>query len=204
MRKLSLLLIAVSLAAAGSAAGREGGGTYKVAECDPVNREDADAVLRDTEAYSVKDYCGDPTGGYSLQVASRAPSVVGHRGLVRFETPSSDLGIVGVKVDAKLRGEGGNHPRLWLADGNFRETSHIAGGDSPGDGFHQYSWSTTGPGARQFIASLTCEAQEGCARSNLAKTWIRNVRLTVADYSEPELGQLGRELARGGWVRRVI
>ncbi len=177
MKRLILLSVVLSLGAIAPAVAREGGGTYKVAECDPLNREDADAVLRDSEAYATKDLCGDPAGDYSIQIASRAPAATDHRGLVRFETPSPDLAIVGVKVDARLRGDNGSHPRLWLADRNFREVSRITGGDSPGTGFHEYKWSTTGPGARQFIASLSCEAAAGCKQSNEAKTWIRGVRL---------------------------
>jgi hypothetical protein len=199
VKRLALLLTAGALMAPAIALGF--GGTYTVAECDTTNRDDVDALLHPSEAYFTKNNCGDPTDYYSLQIGSRKQAVVDHRGLIRFVTPSTDLGIVGVRVDAKLRGDSGNHPRLWVADHDLNELHHIAAGDSPGDGFHHYVWNASGPGAREFVASLTCENEDGCKQSNTAKVWIRNVRLIVADYADPELGELGGSLLDDGWVK---
>lgn len=179
------------------------GGTYTVVECDPLNRLDVDALLRDSAAYTAKDFCDDPAGDYSIQIGSRAHAIAGHRGLVRFPTRSAALGIVGANVDASLRGDGGSHPRLWLADDDLIEVDRIAGGDSPGSDFHHYSWTTNRPGASQFVASLTCADPDGCKKSDVARTWVKDVRLKVADYADPELGNLSGTVFEGVWISGV-
>jgi hypothetical protein len=52
-----------------------------------------------------------------------------------------------------------------------------------------------------FVASLSCEEADGCQQSNLAKTWIRHVELTLADYSDPVFSEVSGTLLDGGWVR---
>ena len=176
------------------------GGTYRVVECGSLNRAADDAIQRDSPEYAVKDYCDDASNGNSFAITNRLLAVDGKRGLVRFPTRSNALGIVGVSIDAKLRGDNGSHPRLWLADRNLVEVAHFATTDSPGTGYHHYTWTTTHPGAFQLVASLTCE-RDTCGRSDSARVLIRNVRLTVADYSDPvvEVGSSG--LFRSGWLR---
>jgi len=200
-RSVPALFALVAFACLSPATAFGAGNTYTVVECDPLNRADPDAALRDSSAYTVKDFCDDPAGEYAIQIGNRAHAISGHRGLVRFRTGSPALGIVGVKLDAKLRGDGGSHPRLWLADDDLVEVDRIAGGDSPGTDFHHYTWSTNRPGAQQLVASLTCEEPDGCKKSDLAKTWIKDVRLVVADYADPELTSLAGSLVGGGWVR---
>ena len=174
------------------------GNTYTVIECDPLNRLDPDALLRDSSAYTAKDFCDDPGGDNSIQISNRQHAIQGPRGLVRFPTGSTALGIVGANLDAKLRGDGGSHPRLWLADQDLIEVDRIAGGDSPGSDLHHYAWSTNRPGANQFVASLTCTADDGCKKSDVAQTWVKDVRLKVADYADPELSDLGGSPDRRG------
>src|SRR3954453_14144000 len=96
------------------ASGGAAGGTYGVVECGSLNREAIDAVQRDSPEDAGKDSCDDPANGNSFAIPNRLLAVDGKRGLVRFPTGSDQLGIVGVSVDAKLRGDDGSHPRLWL------------------------------------------------------------------------------------------
>src|SRR3954454_2506358 len=141
------------------ASGGAAGGTYGVVECGSLNREAIDAVQRDSPEYAVKDYCDDAANGNSFAITNRLLAVDGKRGLVRFPTGSDQLGIVGVSVDAKLRGDDGSHPRLWLADRHLDEVAHFASSDSSGTGYQHYTWSTTHPGAfsswRAWGASAT-------------------------------------------------
>ena len=78
--------------------------------------------------------------------------------------------------------------------------AHFATTDSPGTGYHHYTWSTLTPGAFQLVASLTCE-RDTCGRSDHAKVLVRNVRLTVADYSDPVVEVDDSGLFGGGWLR---
>ena len=59
-----------------------------------------------------------------------------------------------------------------------------------------------GHGSRQLIASLSCQSTAGCPQSDLAKTWVRNVRLEVADYSDPTFTALDRDAAWRGLASR--
>src|SRR4051794_36261768 len=182
------------------ASGGAAGGTYGVVECGSLNREAIDAVQRDSPEYAVKDYCDDAVNGNSFAITNRLLAVDGKRGLVRFPTGSDQLGIVGVSVDAKLRGDDGSHPRLWLADRHLDEVAHFASSDSSGTGYQHYTWSTTHPGAFQFVASLGCE-RDTCGQTDQAKVLIRNVKLTVADYADPVVVPQDTGLLGGGWLR---
>src|SRR3954447_1940194 len=182
------------------ASGGAAGGTYGVVECGSLNREAIDAVQRDSPEYAVKDYCDDAANGNSFTITNRLFAVEGKRGLVRFPTGSDQLGIVGVSVDAKLRGDDGSHPRLWLADRHLDEVAHFASSDSSGTGYQHYTWSTTHPGAFQFVASLGCE-RDTCGQTDQAKVLVRNVRLTVADYQDPVVTPDETGLLGGGWLR---
>src|SRR4051794_28901037 len=185
------------------ASGGAAGGTYGVVECGSLNREAIDAVQRDSPEYAVKDYCDDAVNGNSFAITNRLLAVDGKRGLVRFPTGSDQLGIVGVSVDAKLRGDDGSHPRLWLADRHLDEVAHFASSDSSGTGYQHYTWSTTHPGAFQFVASLGCE-RDTCGQTDQAKVLIRNVKLTVADYADPVVVPQDTGLLGGGWLRGSV
>ncbi len=202
MRAWLVIGVVVLAALAVPAAARAAGGTYGVVECGSLNRAAADAIQRDSPEYAVKDYCADASNGNSFAITSRLLAVDGKRGLVRFPTGSDQLGIVGVTVDAKLRGDDGSHPRLWLADRRLNEVTHFASTDSPGTSYHHYTWSTDRPGAFQFVASLGCK-RDTCGQSDQAKVLIRNVRLTVADYGDPVVTPDESGLLGGGWLRGV-
>ncbi len=195
---VALVCALASLAWCSAAAGM--GETYGVVECGALNREATDAVQKDSPEYAVKDYCADAANDDAFSIRSRHLAVQGKRGLVRIPTRSGALGIVGVRLDAKLRGDKGSHPRIWLADRNLGELAHVATTDSPGDGFHHYAWSTDDPGGYQLVASLTCE-RDTCGQSDTAKLLVRNIHLTVADYADPVVTVDPSGLFGGGWLR---
>src|SRR5262249_51913778 len=93
--------------------------------------------------------------------------------------------------------------RLWMADPHMNEVARVASSDNDPTAYRHYGWDTGGHGARQFVASLSCERTDGCRQSNAAKTWVRDVRLEVADYAEPSFTTLDGTLLARGWVRGV-
>ena len=55
--------------------------------------------------------------------------------------------------------------------------------------FHIEHW--RGNRQAQFVAELGCDEDRGCEESNAAKTWVRGLRLTLADYADPEVAAGG-------------
>jgi hypothetical protein len=177
------------------------GHTYTVVQCDPLNRSHADAVLEDASPYAARSFCGDPRNDHAIKVASTGHAQRGGFGRVRWETGSPDLAIVGVDLRGKLRRDNGHVARLWMADPRLNEIARVAAGHAGATAYRRYRWDARGHGAHQLVASLTCERPAGCRRSNRAKTWVREVRLKVADYSDPSFTTLDGTLLSRGWLR---
>ncbi len=106
-----------------------------------------------------------------------------------------------VDLRAKLRRDNGHAARLWMADRRLNEVTRVASGNPWPTGYRRYSWRTRGHGSSQLVASLSCQRKTRCPSSGIAKTWVRNVRLKVADYSDPRFGALDGTLFRTGWIR---
>ncbi|MGH2965441.1 MAG: hypothetical protein ACRDMH_08675 [Solirubrobacterales bacterium] len=177
------------------------GQTYSVIQCHPLNRAHADALLEDAAPYTARSFCGDPQNDYAMKVISTGHAQHGTFGQVRWQTGSSDLDIVSVDLEAKLRRDNGHVARLWMADPHMNEVARVASGDNDPTAYRRYGWDTEGHGTRQFVASLSCERPDGCRQSNAAKTSVRDVRLEVADYADPRFAALDGTLSHGGWVR---
>jgi len=182
---------------AASAAGH----TYTVLQCHPLHRAHADSILEDAPAYVTGGFCGDPTKDHAIKVTSRDDAQRPRSGRVRWPTGSPHLGLVSVDLQAKLRRDNGHAARLWMADRRQNEVARVARGNHDPTGYRHYTWDTQGPGPRQFIASLACQGRSRCPQSDLAKTWVRNLRLKVADYRDPSFTTLDGTLLGGGWLR---
>jgi hypothetical protein len=187
---LMLLLVAPAAWAAGA--------TYTVIQCDPLNREHQ-ATLTANLAYDARSFCPNSAQEHSIQVNNTASAGFSRYGRASWIVPSSSLGIVAVDVEGKLRRDHGHRSRLYMADENQNETVRVATGGTGPTGFGRHTWS----GGRQetFVASLSCGAVGGCPQSNLAKTWVRRVELTLEDYSDPLFSDLSGTLLGGGWLR---
>ena len=194
----ALVLLAALSPEAGAA-----GQTYSVVQCHPLNRAHADAVLEDAAPYTARSFCGDPQNDYAMKVISTRSAQHGTFGRVRWETGSPDLEIVSVDVEAKLRRDNGHVARLWMADPHMNEVARVATSDGDPTAYRHYGWHTKGHGARQFVASLACARADGCRKSSAAKTWVRDVRLEVADYADPRFTTLDGTLHHDGWLRRA-
>jgi hypothetical protein len=180
---------------------RATGQTYTVVQCHPLNRAHANAILEDASPYAARAFCGDPQNDYAIKVTSTGRAQHGSFGRVRWPTGSPALGIVSVDVRAKLRRDNSHTARLWMADPNLNEVARIATGGKGATAYRHYGWDARGHGLRQFVASLSCERPAGCRQSNAAKTWVRDVRLNVADYSDPRFTALSGTLLETGWLR---
>jgi len=88
-----------------------------------------------------------------------------------------------------------------MADARGHEIARVARGVNHATGFRGYSWHSSSTGAEQFVAHLRCEHRSGCHRSDVAKTWLRNVHLEVADYADPRFEVVGGSLLQGSWLR---
>jgi hypothetical protein len=193
--------VLVMLAAAVPSTAIAAGETYTVLQCHHLNRGHADAVFEDAPAYAARSFCGGPDGEYAVKVTSTGDAQNGRSGRVRWSTRTAALGLVSVDVTAKLRRHHGHAARLWLADRKQHEVTRIASGGQGRAHYRHYHWESAGRAPRQLIASLSCGWPAGCRRSEYAKTWVRDVRLKVADYADPEFAALNGSLLAGGWLR---
>ncbi len=176
------------------------GQTYTVVQCHPLNRAHANAVLEDASPYAARAFCGDPRNDYAIKVSSVGRARYGSFGRVRWPLASPALGIVAVDVRAKLRRDNSHVPRLWMADSRLNEVARVATGDIGPTGYRHYRWRAGGHGLSQLVASLSCQRSAGCRQSTAAKAWVRDVRMEVADYSNPRFTALswnGLEAADG-------
>jgi hypothetical protein len=192
-----LLLLGALLG--GPANATAAGKTYTVVQCARANRGAQDAGLSDSHSYFAHDACATP-GEHAVKIDNTGRAAHGAAGKARWSTRTSSLGIAGIDVTAKLRRARGHASRLWMADSEQRQTGRVASGKTASTTYRRYRWSTRGRGQRQLIASLSCERRAGCPHSDRTHTWVRNLHLRVADYSDPSLTATG-SLLTGGWRR---
>src|SRR5215211_396735 len=201
MRRRLGPLGALLLALIGPTTAAGTGRTYEVVQCDPLNRGVSGVALEDAPSYAVKQGCGDPKEDHAIKVTNTRFAQHGRSGRVHWSMPSPSLRIMGAQVQANLRRDHGHVARLWLADGAGHEIARVASGGKHATGFRKYSWHSTGPRAQQFVAHLRCELRRGCKHSDVAKTWLRDVHLEVADYADPRLNAVRGSLLDSGWLR---
>ena len=193
---LGLALMVVAVWAPPVAAGA--GGTYTVVQCHTQNRGHADARVNEPRPYSIGTACSNASSEHAIQINSRLYAKANRAGTVRWVAPPGTA-LVGVRVQAKLRRARGHYSRLYMADGRGRQTVRVATGDNSPSPFRVRNWK--GSGQRQFVAALGCTRVAGCAASPVAKAWLRQVRLTVADLVDPGVVEMGGSLLSSGWKR---
>ncbi len=199
MSRARLLALAIGPAflVGAPAAASGAGATYVVVQCHPQNLGALDAQLHEPRAYGITNYCSDAASENAIQINSRLRADRGKEGSITWLAPP-DTGFVRVRAEAKLRRDAGHYARLFMADEKSRETRRIATGDNSPGAFHQQLWD--GNREEAFVAALGCDEAGGCPHSSAAKTWIREVRMTLADYADPEV-QVGGSLTTAGWKR---
>ena len=191
------LLACVALGGLVPAVASGAGATYVVIQCDPANREAADVRVHERRGYGVTRDCDEAAGYNALRIQSRLSAGKGSKGTLSWAAPSG-TGFVRVRSEAKLRRDMGHYSRIYMADSKGRETTRIASGDGTSGTFRERIWN--GGRQQQFVAALGCNRSGGCPQSDAAKTWVREVKMTVADYADPTV-VLDGPLVTGGWKR---
>jgi len=173
------------------------GGTYQVVQCHPDNRSRGDLEIHEPRAYGITTACDDAAMDHAIQINTRLNATKGREGSVRWIAPEATA-FVRVRTEAKLRRAQGHHARVFMADAAGRETHRLGTGDGSPSPFKVVTWD--GPRQEQFVATLGCERAEGCEVTSEAKTWIRDVKMTLVDTEDPEVAAGGSLLAPG-WKR---
>lgn len=195
----AFVVLAVALLAALAPSARAG--RYSVVQCDRANRAFTDAVF---ERFNPGDYafafrCEEDESASSLQIHPLTGAPATRYGRISWAAPATAK-IVGVRGEARLRNDSGQQARLGFLDPHGNEVGRIAtGSDAPG-GFEPFDRQLTDGGRDRFAASLVCVASAGCRMTDQARTWIRSVRLTIADDVAPVAYLLGT-LVTPGWHR---
>ena len=200
MRRTALVALigaVISSATIGATPAAGAGGTYTVAFCGELNRE-LGAVVKDARAYAVRDKCSDPDAGYAARIESIDSTQASRSAYLEWQV-GGPLAIVGMRADANLRAAAGHKPRIVAVDAEGRIGDVIAEDDGK-SGFEPINWA--GVAHAGVRASLSCERSNGCNQSFDAKTLLRNVEFTVADYADPEV-QVDGGLFGDDWQRGV-
>lgn len=195
MRRLALWL-AVASVVIPAASAQAAGGTYDVVFCSSLNR-DLGGTVEKANVYSARDYCAEPTEDFAFKINNVERALEGRSAEVFWEA-EPPLAIVAAQAEAKLRRAAGYHARLYTADERGRLTHLVATGSTDGGDYTPYSW--TGTPQPAFYADLVCVRSPSCAPSDQAKTLVRDLRFTVADYADPEV-EVDGSLYGGGWLR---
>ena len=183
MRGTRIAVLAVAAFGAIVASASAAGETYVVIQCHPQNLASPDAEVIEPRAYGITKACADPERDNAIEINSRLNAGNGREGSVRWIAPE-ETAFVRVRLDAKLRRGNGHYSRLFMADANGRQTHRIATGDGSPGSFQVESWA--GGRQQQLVATLGCDEPAGCPQSDVAKTYVRAVRMTLADYDGSE------------------
>jgi hypothetical protein len=193
------LALAVLLATA-LVPGRAEAGEYTVVQCGERNRAFANARFDRTDGayYGLGRHCESAERANSLTIDNLKAAPPGAEGRISWSAPDGAR-VVGASAAARLRSDAGHRARLSFLDPSGRQAGRIAtGADEPG-GFARYSKRLDG-GRAGFAALLICIGESGCGASSQARTWLRNVRLTLDDRVAPTVTTSGSLLAPG-WIR---
>ena len=177
-------------------------GDYVVAQCHGANRgQVASTESADRGDYAMRDECSE-SPDYALKVIPNTGAAAGHRGYWYWEAPAGTR-IVAVDLEAKLRRDSGHKARLYMADEAGRQTALVASGTDGAASFGVEHWAAPvgSTGAARFYAALVCDNNgSNCPAPSEAKTFVRNVELTIRDVSTPTL-RLAGDATQGTWVR---
>ncbi len=200
MRSRAIVGLAAALLATAGGTPALADADYTVAQCDERNRGHADSgfIRSNGGDYGFRKHCDRSGAERALGIRSLSGAPSGHRGAIIWRAPQG-TSVVGARIAADLRRDGGHRARLAFTDAAGRERARIAAGaDRPG-GFEVHE-RRLGAGAAAVQAELVCAGAERCPRSEQARTRVRDLRLTLRDAVDPEVVASG-DLLAAGWVR---
>ena len=208
MREGSLRLPLALLGATGLLAvfaGTARAGDYVVAQCHDANpAHEASTESADRGDYAMRDECSTAPD-HALKVITNTGAPSGHRGYWYWQAPPGTT-IVSVKVDAKLRRADGHKARVYVADDAGRQIALVASGTDGATSFTTEQWSAPAgsSGAGRLYAALLCDNNgANCPVSSEAKTFVRNVEITLRDVSPPTM-KISGDVTTAGWKRGEI
>ena len=104
----ALVVVLLALTASEARAGR-----YLVVQCDPANREFADARFeqRNGGDYGFERRCEEDEESNALQIHSITGAPRGHYGRITWAAPDGTR-MIGIAVEARLRSDSGHQARL--------------------------------------------------------------------------------------------
>lgn len=175
-------------------------GEYTVVQCAGAHRGYDDARFERTNGgdYGFGKHCEEAGEGNSLQVKSITSTPSGRSGQIAWLAPAGTW-LVGVDVQARLRRDAGHRARLVFLGPGGVESGLLASGTDDASGFTQFSARPSG-GRAGFAAQLSCEERAGCPQSDQARTWVRELRITLRDDVPPTVALSG-SLFDPGWRR---
>ena len=174
-----------------------GAGEYVVEQCAAVHPGFEDARFDRTNGadYNFGKYCSDTTQGSSLQVANVTGAPFGREGRIGWLAPAGTR-LIGASLEASLRSDAGHVAKLSFLGADGLPKGTLGEGRDRAGGFERFS---ARPGDRSgLIAVLGCEVRSGCPRSEQARTWVRELELTIRDDVTPTVLPRG-SLLSGGW-----
>jgi hypothetical protein len=207
VRVRAVAAVIAAAAALAYAAASASAGTYTVVQCHapaPQNyaHEGEASTLPPVGVYEIRTDCTAAAGNNSIRIDVEAKAVQGHRGRVTWTAPPGTT-ITGVQLSARLRRDGGQRSRIYMANAAGAIAAQFATGGTEPAAFGPHSWSTPAghPGYPKLVAELAC-VNDNCAYANTsdALTHVRYVRLTLEDRSAPSVS-LGGDLLTPGWKR---
>ena len=190
-RLVGTSLVVMAMCCALPSVAAASGGTYDVVFCHELNRSFG-GTIDSTNSFSARSRCSEPQNDSAVKIENVDRTAEGRSAVVSWQV-AEPLGITGVEVDGRLRRANGYVSELFMADAGGHRTQQVATGESEPSDFEPYEWN--GKPQQQFVAQLRCVLNPNCPASEPARTWVRNLRFTVADGADPEI-EVGRELAR--------
>ena len=168
------------------------GGTYDVVFCHELHRLFG-GTIDSTNSFSARSRCSDPQSNQSRSTTSSEPLKAG-----RLRPTGRSTTHLESRAYRSTPGCGertATDPRCtWpTAMGTRRTPLPLAIRRAMGR-----SRTLGRQPQRRFVASLECGQSPSCAASEHARTWVQNVRLTVADEADPEVRSVGSCLPPDG------
>lgn len=188
-------VLALALLATVAPAAQGAGGAYAVLKCHASSRSAAEAVSESRGTYPTQNRCAGED--QRLEVTNNGYATAGQNGFWRYNAPPGTE-IVGVSASANLRRENHHLAQLVAVDAQGG-TRVLANGPDSGEGFQTYS--VDGLDHVALVAILICGDGGGCAASERAHAYVRDLALVLADRHDPAVTGLSGGLVEPGWRR---
>jgi hypothetical protein len=205
-RRLPAVVMLAGLVALLGPAGIAAGGLYTVIQChDPapsnLEHEAVPTTFPTPGAYEVRTSCSNAER--AIKIDAKHAALQGQHGRATWSAPAATR-FVRVELAGRLRREKGHRANVYMASATGASQAVFATGGTEPTTFKPYSWQRPSghPGYPKLVAELTC-VNGNCGYDPAtfkARTWVRQVRLTLEDSVAPRVGLRG-SLFDQHWAR---